>query len=325
MAGNRRSIVTIGMFDGVHLGHRAILAEARHRAAEAGVTVTAVTFDQHPQAVLRPGSEPPRLLATPDKVRRLRDAGAQEVIVHDPSPELLTLAAEAFIAQIVEDHRPLAIVEGVDFRFGRGRRGDTPLLRELGERHGFEAVIIPKVEVPLHNHQLVTVSSSLCRWLVGHGRVADAARCLGEAFSLTARVAAGDRRGRTIGVPTANLEPADYAGYILPADGVYAGVATLATGETFNAAISVGPKPTFAGRTLTVEAHLLDYTAPDPDALYDEPITLSFTRWLRDQYPFPSLEALKAQIARDLDATRKSATIAASEPRRDRSPSSIPR
>lgn len=322
-----RSIVTIGVFDGVHLGHRAILAHARRLADELDASggVVAITFDRHPQAVLRPGSQPPRLLPTDEKVRRLRAAGADEVIVHAPDPALLGLTAEDFIRQIVDEHAPAAIIEGEDFRFGKGRRGDPAMLRALGERFGFRAIIEPKVEVGLTDRRLVPVSSSLVRWLVGHGRVMDAAICLAQPFALTARVAKGDQRGRTIGIPTANLDPADYAEFILPPDGVYAGAATIHPPRpeaesaersnedpdshrqppTYPAAISIGDKPTFAGRQLTVEAHLLDYTPPSMDHLYGQTITLTFNRWLRDQYPFPGVSALKGQIARDIAETRR--------------------
>lgn len=314
-----RTVVTIGVFDGVHVGHRAILRHAREVAAASasgagasGVArVIAITFDRHPQSILRPSSQPPRLLATDEKVRRLRAAGADEVVVLGPTPELLEQSAEDFIGNLVEQHRPLAIIEGEDFRFGKGRRGDPAMLHALGERLGFEAIVRRKLEVTLTNQLVVPVSSSVIRWLVGHGRVVDAARCLGEPFSLTARVVKGDGQARTLGVPTANLDPADYADFILPADGVYAGLASLPGTDTsvplHPAAISIGTKPTFAGRALTLEAHLLDYTPPKDafDSLYGQTVTLRFTHWLRDQYAYPSLDPLLAQLKLDVAQTRR--------------------
>lgn len=304
-----RSVLTIGYFDGVHLGHRALLARARDIAQRHGAQVVAITFDQHPAAILRPGSQPPRLLTAPEKVRRLRDVGADQVILLEPSPDLLAQSAEAFIQQLVEQHQPVAIVEGEDFRFGRGRVGDVNLLHDLGRQWGFETVVLPKQQVALADQLLVPVSSSIVRWLVGHGRLADAAHCMTHPFSLTGRVIRGEQQGRTLGIPTANLNPADYADFILPPDGVYAGYARLHAADPSTsasavtpvpAAISLGVKPTFPDRPLTLEAHLLDFQGD----LYDRSLTITFTRWLRDQYTFPSLDALKSQLARDLARVR---------------------
>lgn len=311
-----RTVLTVGQFDGVHRGHGAILRQARRLADELGGAegpggrVTAITFAQHPSAVLRAGSEPPRLLSTQEKTARLREAGADEVVVLGPTPQDLAQTAEAFIARLVEQYHPVAVVEGEDFRFGKGRTGDVGVLRELGDRFGFTTHVMPKERATLGDHTQVPVSSSLARWLVGRGRVCDAAACLGRAFALTAKVVRGDQRGRTIGVPTANLDAADLEGFILPADGVYAGFATLpasgATGrEAIPAAISVGDKPTFRGRELTVEVHLLDYRPEPFDALYGRTLTLTFERWLRDQYAYPDLESLIRQLGRDVDEARQ--------------------
>lgn len=302
---NRPSVLTIGNFDGVHAGHRAILSAAREHAGRCGGRVVALAFDPSPVAVLRPGEQPPRLDSLDAKRTRLLSAGADQVAVIEPTPEVLGRSAEGFIAELVERYQPVAVVEGPDFRFGKGRVGDHALLAALGGGHGFEAVRVDRVTATLHDRQVVPVTSSLCRWLVGRGRVEDAARCLGRRFELTAAVVKGEQRGRTIGVPTANLDAEALEGFILPADGVYACEAVLVddaddAGRTFPAAVSIGVKPTFGQQVLTVEAHLLGFEGD----LYGQRITLRFARWLRDQYPFPGLAELKAQLARDITATR---------------------
>lgn len=313
------SVLTIGNFDGVHAGHRAIIAKARAIADRREARVVAMTFEPHPAAVLRPDAVPPRLCGIDEKVQRLREAGADHVALLEPTAELLGLSPDRFIDRIVAEHHPIAFVEGDDFRFGKGRAGDVKHLEQLGKQHGFDVAVADEVDVTLANLHVAPVGSSLTRWLIGRGRVTDAARCLGRPYSLTATVARGEQRGRTIDIPTANLDPADLAGHILPADGVYAGTATLhdpgsSPHDSFPAAISVGVKPTFGRKQLTIEAHLLDYRPDDPDALYGSRITLAFDRWVRDQYPFPGLDALVAQLQRDLEIIRKGYTAAQAEP-----------
>lgn len=314
-AGGGRSdpptVLTLGNFDGPHRGHLAIVVECRRladRAAEAAGAadgrVVAITFDPPPVAVLRPGSVPPQLASLQDRVATLSEAGADHVEVVTPDAALLAQTAEVFVAGLVDRHRPVAVVEGPDFRFGRGRAGDTALLRSLGVAHGFEAVTVPRVRATLGDQSDVPVSSSLVRWLVGRGRVADAAAALGRPFTLTAPVVRGEQRGRTLGVPTANLDPATLEGSTLPADGVYAAWGTVGGergGERWPAAVSIGEKPTFGGRVLTVEAHLVGLDRE----IYGQAVTLSFARWLRGQYPFAGPDALRAQLHRDVATVRR--------------------
>lgn len=295
------SIISAGSFDGVHLGHRAILTSARRLADRRGCRVVVLTFDPHPARTLRPGSEPPRLTSVYEKVDRLKAGGADHVAVLEPTPQVLGQSGSEFVERIVGEFHPIAIVEGEDFRFGRGRSGDVRLLQQLGIRLGFETIVEPKVALGLSNRLIAPVSSTLVRWLVGRGRMIDAAICLGRQFELAGQVVAGEQRGRTIAVPTANLDPATYAEHIVPADGVYAGLAVAPGGRVHPAAISVGVKPTFGRQTLTVEAHLLDF---DGD-LYGQTLCLRFARWLRDQWPYPNSEALRSQLARDIAQTRR--------------------
>jgi len=313
-----RSVLSIGTFDGVHLGHRAIIDHARRIAHEHAtdsepVRVVMLAFDPHPACTLRPDKAPPRLTTRAEKVRRLQAAGADEVVVLEPTRELLGQTAERFIEGVVAQHKPVAIIEGADFRFGKGRQGDIALLREQGGRMGFDVVVEPAAEARLSNHMAVTVSSSVVRWLVAHGRMLDAAICLGEPYVLTAKVVQGEQRGRTIGVPTVNLDEAALAELLLPPDGVYAGTAHVlparAPGETDQfdpdavrhpAAISIGAKPTFGDHPPAIEAHLLDFTGD----LYGRTVALRFARWLRAQDAFPGVDSLTAQLQRDIAHTR---------------------
>lgn len=299
------SVITIGSFDGVHRGHAALVAAARARAdaAAPGTRVIALVFDPHPLTLINPETAPPRLSRFVDRARLLRDAGADDVIRLEPSPELLGHSPEAFIDRQVERFAPIAFVEGADFRFGRGRAGDTALLAALGTTRHFQAIVLDPVEVTLDDHSIVPASSTLCRWLLKHGRVRDAARVLGRPHALPGTVVPGDRRGRTIGFPTANIQ----TDVLAPGDGVYAAWAALPDGRRHPAAVNVGARPTFAGASRTIEAHLLLESASRGTAWapvqglpeYGWPVTLEFIGRLRDQARFAGIDALVAQLHRD--------------------------
>jgi riboflavin kinase / FMN adenylyltransferase len=293
--------MSIGNFDGVHVGHRAILARARVLAGELDASVTVMTFDPPPAKVLRPGSESPKLMDIDERVAALREAGAAEVLVVAPTRELLGLTAEDFLHHFVTEHNVVGFAEGADFRFGKGRGGDVKVLRSVGDQMGFRTAVVEPVRVALSDLLIAPVSSSLVRWLLAHGRVADAARVLGKPYALSTTVVKGEQRGRTIGVPTANLDREALADRVLPADGVYAGWVELDDGSIHPAAVSIGFKPTFGQVHRTIEAHLPGFAGD----LYDRRITIRFVRWLRDQQPFPGVETLKAQLGRDIAQTRR--------------------
>lgn len=297
---SQSSVLTIGNFDGVHVAHRAILRRAREIAEARAAALLVLTFEPHPATVLRPGHVPARITTAAEKAWLLRDAGVDDVMVLEPTPALLGLEPAAFVRKVLVPCRPATVVEGADFRFGRDRGGDTAILQSLGRRMGFDVQIVQSIQVALCDQTLTPVSSSLIRWLLGHGRVADAARCLGRAFALTGRIAVGERRGRSLGVPTANLEGDDIRDHLVPGPGVYAGLARLPDGDHRPAAISVGAKPTFGAGSRVVEAHLLGF---DGD-LYDRRLTLLFTRWLREQRPFPDADLLRRQLQRDIERVR---------------------
>jgi len=288
--------VTIGNFDGVHLGHRALIDRARTLA----LRVVALAFDPHPTAVLRPEAAPPRLTTFEQRRAALYAAGASEVVRLAPSAELLNRSPHDFVAQLVQDHAPSFIVEGEDFRFGKARAGDISTLRQLGQSFRFSVEVVPPVEVALGDHQIARASSSLVRWLLSHGRVADAARVLGRNYQMTGIVIRGDQKGRTINCPTANLR----SECMPPADGVYAAWGSLADGQRFPAALSIGTRPTFDGLDRRIEAHLLDF---DPSILpseYGWTLTIELVAWVREQVRYHSIDALREQIARDCDRVR---------------------
>lgn len=292
--------ITIGNFDGVHRGHVELVRAAREAVdtpSQPGHVVV-LSFDPHPLSVLRPQQAPPQLTTFNQRVQLLIQAGADRVLALKPTRAFLNQTAEDFITSMVENHRPVAVIEGPDFHFGKGRSGSVNTLRESGKVYGFKTIVIDPVQAVLSDHSRVIVSSSMTRWLIQRGRVGDAARLLGRSYQITGAVVRGDQRGRTIGIPTANI---DHGPLLLPKDGIYAGIAHR-NGRTWPAAVSVGTKPTFGSNPRVCEAHLLDYDGPLDD--YGWEIQLSFERWIRDQLIYTDIAALKQQIDRDILAVR---------------------
>ena len=294
-------VVTIGNFDGVHLGHQALLRAARTRADSPGDRgnagrVIAAVFAKHPAAILRDTPLAPPITPSDARAELLLHHGADEVVAIDPTRELLAMAPEAFLESFFDEHRPDAIVEGDDFRFGANRAGDASTLRSFCRRRGVDPIIVEQVDVGLTDQLVVRASSTITRWLLERGRVGDAAIVLGRPHRLAGRVVRGDRRGREIGFPTANLDcPA-----LFPADGIYAGIATLDDGRRWPAAISVGTKPTFNGVHRVVEAYLCGWDGPQGDE-YGWGCALDCIAWVRGQIRFASIASLVEQIERDVD------------------------
>ncbi len=303
-------VLTIGNFDGLHRGHRAILAEARQQADALHLPLLAMTFEPLPMAVLRPDVAPPRLCDSDRRTQLLKAAGADEVVVLEPTTELLATEPLDFLKDVCRTYHPRAIVEGRSFRFGHNRAGNVETLALYGDKLGYRTQVVAPVEIALEDHSLVTVSSSLIRWLLGQGRVVDAARCLGRAYAFSGEVVAGEKRGRVLGWPTVNLSRETLSNRMLPADGVYAGVAQLVSGRTRDAAVSIGLKPTFGAGARVVEAYLLDFEGD----LYGQTLTLNITRWLRPQERFATVDLLKAQLVRDVAEVRRLRLAAALEP-----------
>lgn len=289
--------MTIGTFDGVHIGHASLVRRARELADTQGATahVVAMCFDPHPLTRLHPAAAPARLTTFERRAALLGEAGADEVIRLEPTPALLALSPEEFIDHVARDLSPRAIVEGAGFRFGHGRAGDESTLRTLCQPRGIEVHILPLLDAVMTDGTLAPASSTLARWLVNEGRMLDAAAVLGRDYEVEGTVEKGDQRGRTLGYPTANLNTE----LLLPADGVYAGSGILPDGRELPAAISVGTKPMFNGSGRLLEAHLIGRPNLSNLPDYGWPLRVKVSRWLRDQLTFDTVESLIEQIERD--------------------------
>jgi riboflavin kinase / FMN adenylyltransferase len=293
-----RTVVTIGNFDGVHLGHQHVVRRAREVAHELGIAdVVAVTFDPHPIAVLRPEHAPPTLTTIETRVRLLDEAGVDDVLVVPFSRELAEWSPERFIDEILVDSLHVrAVVVGANFRFGRKAAGDIATLREAGEKRDFVTVGIALDGGPQ------VWSSTYVRNCLTAGDVEGAAEALGRPFSVRGEVVRGDHRGRELGYPTANVPTSGMVA--APADGVYAGwLRRLEKGDDLlPAAISVGTNPTFEGdRERRVESYVLDRDDLD---LYGEEVEVSFVARLRGMRRFDSVEQLVETMGDDVRRAR---------------------
>ncbi len=290
------TVVTIGVYDGVHLGHRGVLAEVRDLADKRGCDTAVVTFEPHPALVVRPDSAPLLLTDLDQKLELLEACRVDHVVVVAFDQARSRQSAGDFVAEtLVGCLRARAVVVGHDFHFGHRRQGTVPFLVEQGGRHGFDVL-----GLSLQAQAGAPVSSTRIRHLLGEGDVAGAAALLGRPHEVRGIVAHGDARGREWGFPTANV--AVPAGICLPADGVYAGSYGHPDGTETPAAISLGRRPQIyeeKGERL-LEPHLLDW---DGD-LYDQPAKVRFTHHLRGQERFPDVDDLLAQIARDVTQAR---------------------
>ncbi len=293
------SAVTIGAYDGVHLGHRALLAELRARAVDDGLATVVVTFDRHPASVVRPDSAPRLLCDLDQKLELLASAGVDRTVVVRFDEERANETAEDFVnRELVDALDARLVVVGEDFHFGHGRKGNVALLAEMGTVAGFE---VDGVSLSSESPGALPVSSTRIRSLVGAGEVEAAATLLGRLHQVRGPVVSGDRRGGAeLGFPTANLAvPSEIC---LPAPGIYAGWYERPDDSRHMAAVSVGRRPTFYGEggDLLVEAFLLDFDAD----LYGEPARLSFAHRLRDELAFDSVDDLVVQMGRDVELVR---------------------
>lgn len=289
------AVVTIGNFDGVHRGHAALVARAVAAARARDVRAVALTFDPHPAAVLRPEAVPPALQSLAERVATLEALGCDAVEVVAFDADLAARSAEEFVTDLLVDRlAAVHVVVGENFRFGRGATGDVALLRDLGDAHGFAVEVVGLVDAGDG-----PVSSSAVRALLAAGDVTAVTRALGRPHRLAGEVVAGEGRGRTIGVPTANV--AVPAGRALPADGVYACWARVDGADPVPAVVNVGWRPTFDGTSRTVEAHLLVEGAPD---LYGRTLALDLMARIRGEERFDDVAGLVARIARDVEAAR---------------------
>ncbi|MEU4528220.1 bifunctional riboflavin kinase/FAD synthetase [Micromonospora ureilytica] len=291
-----RSVVTIGVFDGVHKGHQATIGHTVARARELGVQSVVVTFDPHPAEVVRPGSHPAVLTEPARKAELIEALGVDVLCVVPFTPEFSRVPAEQFVHDVLVEHLHAAlVVVGNNFRFGHRAAGDVALLERLGQTFGFGVEGNPLVA------EAGTVfSSTYIRSCVDAGDVGAAAAALGRPHRVEGVVVRGDQRGRELGFPTANLLCHRYAA--VPADGVYAArLIRRGQHEPLLAAVSVGTNPTFSGRERRVEAYALDFSGD----LYGERLALDFVAHLRGQIRYDSIEPLIAQMNQDVERTRR--------------------
>jgi riboflavin kinase / FMN adenylyltransferase len=304
------SAVAVGVFDGVHLGHQHVVAEARRLAAERDAQAAVVTFDRHPASVVRPESAPPVLTDLDQRLELLAALGVDLTFVVAFDEARSKESAEDFVTSVlVERLRARAVVVGADFHFGHQRRGDVRLLEAMGRVHGFE---VDGIELVASKEATArAVSSTAIRAALAAGDLDAANRMLGRPHEVRGKVDDGDRRGRELGFPTANV--AVPAGVCLPADGIYAGWYVRPDGTGHACAISLGRRPTFyddAGASL-LEAHLLDFAGD----LYGERARVRFVARLRGEDRFESVEDLVTQMGKDVDRARAVLGLGASDPK----------
>lgn len=297
----RGGVLCVGNFDGVHLGHAKMLSTGRAEAFARGIPFTIMTFDPHPSLLLKPNVPRPPLTTAAQRQELLAGFSPDVLLIVPTTREFLSITADNFLKQIVTGDAISGIgarllVEGSTFTYGRSAAGTVETLQTVGPAMGFETIIIPTQEQSLTDLTVAKVSSTLIRWFINHGRVADAGRALGRPFTIRGTVVEGAKRGRTIGFPTANLQTPQ----LVPSPGVYAGQAVVA-GKRHRAAISIGNNPTFEGAATTLEAYLLDFEGD----LYGTTLDVEFHRWVREMAAFSGVEPLVAQMHRDVAWTRQ--------------------
>lgn len=288
------SVVTVGFFDGVHVGHRAVVDTTVARARQRGFRSVGITFDRHPREVLTPGSEPRLLTTVPRKAALIEASGLDMLLVLEFTPSFSRMSAQDFVRDVlVAGVHARHAVMGANFTFGFKAAGTVENLPAMGAPHGLTAEGVGLLE--LHGR---TVSSSSIREALGAGDLAWPSQALGRRFALDGEVTSGHGRGKGLGYPTANLRT--WPRLLLPGQGIYAGVAEL-RGRRYRAAIDVGTNPTFGVEPLHVEAFLLDY---EGDEMRGEPLAIEFWSRLRDEERYASVDELVAAIADDVDGTR---------------------
>jgi riboflavin kinase / FMN adenylyltransferase len=304
-----RTVVTVGMYDGVHRGHQELIGTAVTRARSTGRPCLLLTFDPHPSEVVRPGSHPAILTSMDRKAELVAALGVDAMCVLPFTPEFMRMSPETFTHTVLVEHLHVAsVVVGENFTYGHRASGSVDTLAQEGRRFGFAVEGVPLANVTMGPEPSaageITISSTYIRACVAAGDMTSAARALGRPHRIEGVVVRGDRRGRELGYPTANVESAPYTA--VPADGVYAGSLVIrdprsgVTVSTSPAAISVGTNPTFQGSRRTVEAFLLDF---DGD-LYGEHVGVEFVQRLRPMLAFADVGELVAAMDRDVAETR---------------------
>jgi riboflavin kinase/FMN adenylyltransferase len=282
------TLLTIGVFDGVHAGHRYLLEELQQRAAERRLLSAVVTFDPHPQSVLHPHQQLPWLSSLEDRIRTLEELGIKVVAVLTFTPKLAQLGAREFMSLLRKYLKMRGIMVGPDFTLGRGGEGNSSLLRALGGEMKFTVNVAPPFTI-----EGEVVSSTLIRQALAQGDMRRVESLMGRRFYLRGKVITSDKRGRLLGFPTANLDIKPQQA--LPDNGIYATI-TLVNGQRFPSATNVGTRPTFGEGERMVETYLLNYRGD----LYGRQVRVEFVRKLRDEQRFPSAEELIVQMRKDV-------------------------
>ncbi len=284
----RDMLLTIGVFDGVHLGHRHLIARLTELAQKQGLASGVITFSQHPKEVLSPRSQLPFLTDIERRIELIKDEGVDEVIPLTFTPELAALSPKEFLKLLKKHLRMKGLVIGPDFALGKNREGNTDVLRQLSEETGFSLTVVPPLTIDGE-----VVSSTAIRQALAEGDMKRAQKLMGRPFRLHGQVARGDKRGAELGFPTANLDTG--AEQALPADGVYTSRAFI-DARAYPAMTNIGTNPTFGGNKRLVEVYLMDYRGD----LYGRELAVEIIKRLRGEIKFDSPEALKKQIAEDV-------------------------
>lgn len=287
-------VLVLGMFDGVHRGHQALLMRGGELAQEMNFPLNVLSFEPHPLRVLAPEKAPPLLNTLPEKARIMQSFGVDALCITTFDRNRADQSAEDFMAEMVETYAPVVVVCGFNFSFGKGGKGNGKKLREYGKKHGFRTVIVPEVIV-----EGATVSSTRIRALLKEGDIPMVNRLLGTGYTLSGTVENGKQLGRTMGFPTANVSIPKHKA--LPAFGVYDCWLETADGSYHPAVVNVGRHPTLPEGHVTVEAHVLTEDGLD---LYGQRVRLSFMRFQRAEVRFDSKDDLREQIARDVEEAR---------------------
>lgn len=295
-----RTVLTIGVYDGVHVGHRTVISQVRERAAREGAKSVVVTFDRHPLSIVRPEAAP-RLLANLDqKLELLESTGVDAVVIVPFNDVQANETPVEFVERVlVNTLAAKVVIVGSDFHFGHMRQGNVTLLKEMGERHDF--VCDPVVLVPRADGIDEPVSSTAIRRALAGGEIDTASRMLGRPYEVRGEVVSGDQRGRTIGFPTANVHIPK--GMCMPSDGVYAGLYMRPDGSEYATAINLGRRPTFYANqeASLLEAYLMDFSGD----LYGEPASVKFLAFLRSEKQFSGIDELKQQLQHDIEHARQ--------------------
>jgi riboflavin kinase/FMN adenylyltransferase len=295
----RGTVLTVGTFDGVHLGHQRVLECIARRGNEKGLSSVVVTFDPHPLEIVRREAAPPLLTLSPEKIEVIAESGINYLAIVPFTKKLQRYDAAAFVDQILRQRFHVKhLVIGHDHGFGRGRAGDVEVLRRLGETRGFTVEVIAAVD----GIDGVPISSTMIRQAIAAGDLERAARLLGRPYSISGRVQGGDRRGRLLGFPTINLG-APSPRKLLPPAGVYAVRAQTHLGP-LGGMMNLGARPTFGDETVAIEAHLFDAEGD----FYDRAVRIDIFARLRDTQKFDNAEALVAQLREDEQQARRALT-----------------